>query len=142
MFLGTSQTNFASIKDKIVDITRLSNKSSDIEDKTIFLNELGLGQCDDQSSHDNDGPWEEFLDGDFIEENNFESELADEVFYTFFKILLLFTIILICRRKESVPRIRLNLCLIYAIPQLIAFSEIHTQQLEVIDIGYVIVRLA
>ncbi|KAB0792452.1 hypothetical protein PPYR_14411 [Photinus pyralis] len=50
---------------------------ADREEKATFLNELGLGECD-ENSNDNVDCWEDCLDADYMEEHPFESELADE----------------------------------------------------------------
>lgn len=61
-------------KDEIEVIRTIDN---DKEEKTTFLNELGLGECDD-NSNDNGDSWEDCLDTEFIEEHPFVSEIVDE----------------------------------------------------------------
>lgn len=64
------------------------NQTKDKGDKATFLNELGLGECDDENSHDNTNSWDDCYDGDYSEEQTFESELAEEVGHALLFLLI------------------------------------------------------
>ncbi|KAF5272685.1 hypothetical protein FQA39_LY07712 [Lamprigera yunnana] len=72
---GTSQSLV--FKDELNSVNVARNFFNDKEEKTTFLNELGLGECD-ENSNDNGDSWEDCIDTEFIEEHPFESEIAEE----------------------------------------------------------------
>ncbi|KAF5287261.1 hypothetical protein FQR65_LT02134 [Abscondita terminalis] len=74
---GTSQNLV--FKDEL-ELTRSIRQ--DKEEKTTFLNELGLGECDD-NSNDNGDSWEDCIDTEFVEQHPFEFDPVDEVLFLF-----------------------------------------------------------
>lgn len=63
--LGTSQNQLAPlVSEKLVELIRLK-QSETRTDKTSFLNELGLEECDEENIYDGENPLEDCIDAEY-----------------------------------------------------------------------------
>jgi hypothetical protein len=72
---GTSQNHLAPLSEKLDEIFRIS-QSEEKSEKTNFLNELGLEECDEDDSFDREENWEDCTEGDLSEENQELEEVS------------------------------------------------------------------
>lgn len=66
--VGTSQNHLAPLSERLDAIFRNSHSEEKL-DKTNFLNELGLEECDEEDSCDREENWEDCTEGDLSEDN-------------------------------------------------------------------------